>query len=88
MYPIPKNVYTMTIGIGMEKEIWANELISNSLTELVLSWAAFGDKERDWECVILEDELHGARFIKLQNSSNFKFKKNSEKYHSVVNELV
>jgi hypothetical protein len=31
------------------------------------------------ECVILEDELRGARFFKLQKNSNFKFQKNTEK---------
>jgi hypothetical protein len=31
------------------------------------------------ECVILEDELHGARFFKLQKILNLKFQKNSEK---------
>jgi hypothetical protein len=31
------------------------------------------------ECVILEDELHGARFFKLQIFSNLKFQKNIEK---------
>jgi hypothetical protein len=40
------------------------------------------------ECVILEDELHGARFFKLQKNSNLKFQKNTKKYQSVVNESV
>jgi hypothetical protein len=31
------------------------------------------------ECLILEDELHGARFFKLQKISNLKFQKNTEK---------
>jgi hypothetical protein len=39
------------------------------------------------ECVILEDELHGARFSNSKKIQIWSFKKN-QKYQSVVNELV